>query len=486
VDFLDLLRQRLEGLLAERSGLNDQAEAIFSAAAAEQRSDLTDAEDAGLKALKAERTRVDTAITELEERVADIEAVRRSADDAAEKVRSFGIRMPGKETSTSGDDPLARGREFGSPTEVRNAAFRAIESVRGLEDDHRAAAESLVRRVDTPDGRLARHILLTGRDSYRSGFQKIMAGQPELMEDHERRAMSEARISSLTDAQGGYAVPFTLDPSIIHTSTYLGAGHPWRQLATVTSIVTDAWNGVSSAGVTASMAGEAEEVVDGSPTLAQPSIPVKKAQSFVRYTEEIYADWASYESEIRTMFAWAKDVLEDVQFTLGSGVGNNVNGIVTDLVAATSPVVATDTADNLLAVDLYKLEAALAKRFRTGASMVAARATFNKVRQLDTAGGAQLWERIGNNMPAQLLGYPVHEGENIDSTWGSGENYVLIFGDVRQAYRIIDRVGTTIQNFPALFGTTNNLPNGTGGLRMVWRFGAGVVNPTAAKILNVT
>ena len=383
-------------------------------------------------------------------------------------------------------DPFERGREFGNPGEVRDLAFRAIEQVSDLPDEARAAAERLVRRVDQPDGRLARHVLLTGRDAYRSAFQKVMANAEHLMTDAERQAVIEARASSLTDAAGGYAIPFTLDPSIIHTATYTGSINPFRALATVTPVTGDNWNGVSSAGLTAGMAGERDEVIDAAPTLAQPSISVKKAQAFVKYTEEIYADWSGYEGEIRTMFMWAKDVLEDSQFSLGSGSGNNVNGIVTDLVAASTPIVASVTSNAIAAVELYALEDALAARFRAGSSFVATRAIFNKFRQLDTGGGAALWERIGAGLPSQLLGYPIYECESMDSTYGSGENYVMIFGDVRQCYRIIDRVGMTVQNFPALFGTGNNLPNGTGGLRMVWRFGAKVVNTTAAKILNVT
>jgi HK97 family phage major capsid protein len=384
------------------------------------------------------------------------------------------------------DDPFRAGAEFAPAGEVRSTAFRAIEQVRGLDDHHRESAEHLVRSIDMPDGRLARHIILTGRDAYRSAFQKMMAGRSELLADAERQALIESRASSLVDADGGYAVPFTLDASVIHTATYAGAMHAWRQLATVTPVVTDNWNGVSSAGVTASMVGEMDEATDGSPTLSQVSIAVKKAHAFVRYTEEIYADWASYEAEIRSMFTWAKEVLEDSQFTLGSGTGNNVNGLVTDLVAASTPIVASAGANAFAAADVYALEDALAKRFRAGASFLAARATFNKVRQFDTSGGSALWERIGAGMPPELIGYPIYEAENMDSTYGSGENYIAVFGDIAQAYRIIDRVGMTIQNFPALMGATNNLPNGTGGLRLVWRFGAKTVNTTAAKVLNIT
>lgn len=398
-------------------------------------------------------------------------------------------KVPGAPTMVvpNRDDPFERGREFGAPGEVRSLALRAIEKTQGLDPEHRASAEKLVRQIDTPDGRLARHILITGRDDYRSAYQKLLAGRPELLLDNERQALAESRMSSLTDAQGGYAIPFTLDPTVVDTAAHAGFGHEWRRLADVTTIVTDNWNGVTSAGVTAYMTGEATEAIDGSPTLGQVSISPKKGEAFVVYTEEVYADWAQYESEIRRMFAIAKDELEDTQFTTGSGSGNNVNGIVTDLVAASTPIVASVGSNTFTSPDIYAMENELAKRFRSNAEWLAGRTTYNKIRQFAaTTDGADLWERIGAGMPAQVLGYPINEAENMDVSFGSGENYILILGDIRQCYKIVDRVGMTIQGFPALMGSTNNLPNGTGGLRMVWRYGAKVVNSTAAKILNVT
>lgn len=469
------LRSQLEALEARKAAVKVELLEIV-----ERDGDPTEDEAVQTRSLVAEHEEIGPKADALADEIRSLEAVL-NAPERAREVASPTVIV------RNSVDPFERGREFGAPGEVRSLAFRAIEQVSDLPDEARAAAESLVRRVDQPDGRLARHILLTGRDLYRSAFQKVIANAEHLMTDGERQAVMEARASSLTDAAGGYAIPFTLDPSIIHTATYSGSMNPFRMLATVTPVTGDNWNGVSSAGLTAGMAGEQDEVVDAAPTLAQPTIAVKKAHAFVKYTEEIYADWSGYEGEIRTMFDWAKNVLEDSQFTLGSGSGNNVNGIVTDLVAASTPIVASVTANDITTMgDAYGLENALAARFRPGASFVSTRTILNKWRSIDTAGGSNLWERIGAGMPSQLLGYPVYESEGMDSTYGSGENYVAIFGDVAQCYRIIDRVGMTVQNFPALMGTGNNLPNGTGGIRMVWRFGAKVVNTTACKILNVT
>lgn len=439
-----------------------------------------------------ERTQFAADVAEFEETGPKLEGMRgelaqlEQIANAPEQARETAA-APAVVTRTT-EDPFARGREFGQPLEVRDAALRAVEQVTGLTDDHRGSAERLLRERDTARGDLARHILVTGRAAYRSAFAKFMAGVPEVMNDEERQAVMEARVGSLSDAAGGYAVPFVIDPTVIDTGTHLGVGNPWRALANVISVVGDNWQGVSSAGVTASMVGEATEATDGTPTFAQPAITVKKAQAFVPFTMEIGMDYPGFEGEIRRMFGIAKEELEDLQFTLGSGSGNNVNGLVTDLVAAGgSVVVASATANDITTLaDTFAMENALAPRFRSGASWLSTRTIYNKWRAIDTAANTTNWERLGPGLPAQLVGYPMYEAQNMDSTYGSGENYVAILGDIRQAYNIIDRVGMSIELIPHLFGTGNNYPNGTRGLYMSWRFGAKTVNTTAARILNIT
>lgn len=74
-------------------------------------------------------------------------------------------------------------------------------------------------------------------------------------------------------------VPFTLDPSIILTSD--GSINPLRRISRVVQTVTDNWNGVSSAGVTAEWLAEAAESADAAPTLAQPTVAVHKGSAFI-------------------------------------------------------------------------------------------------------------------------------------------------------------------------------------------------------------
>jgi predicted phage gp36 major capsid-like protein len=72
----------------------------------------------------------------------------------------------------------------------------------------------------------------------------------------------------------------------------------------------------------------------------------------------------------------------------------------------------------------------------------------------------------------------------MDTTIVSGSNdYVLLLGAFDQ-YRIIDRVGTTIQYIPVLFGA-NQRPSGQSGWFANRRLGADVLTSTAFKLLRL-
>src|SRR3546814_12886589 len=93
--------------------------------------------------------------------------------------------------------------------------------------------------------------------------------------------------------------------------------------------------------------------------------------------------------------------------------------------------------------DVYTLDNSLPARYRANSSWLANRAIYNRIRQFDTAGGAQMWERIGGAQPNELLGRPALEDEDMDSTLGgagASSSYVLVYGGF-QHYVIADRIG---------------------------------------------
>jgi HK97 family phage major capsid protein len=233
---------------------------------------------------------------------------------------------------------------------------------------------------------------------------------------------------------------------------------------------------------------EFEEVSDDSPTLAQPTATVTKAQAFIPFSIEVGQDWGSLESEMARLIQDAKDVEEATAFATGAGTGVNPQGVLT---GATSTVAAGTAAFTV--AHGYALLEALPARFRPNAVFVANLTQYNRIRQLDTAGGANLWvqnltQGIGNdatgNIGATFLGKPAYESSVMSSVLTAGAK-LMIFGDFRY-FLIVDRIGMTVEIVPHLFGATNQRPIGSRGLLAYWRNTSRVLSTAAFKTLVTT
>ena len=367
-----------------------------------------------------------------------------------------------------------------SDSEYRDVAMRAIEEVGGVNDDERAHAEGVVRRQDRS---VALRVALTSTPEYREAFAIAATRGLAACAPDQVRALERA--ASLTDNAGGYAVPFTFDPTIIQTATK--SANSFRAVSRVVQTTTDTWNGVSSGGVTFSWDAEGAEVSDDAPTLAQPSIAVHKGSGFVPFSVEIGGDWAAIESDLRVEFMTGKDNLEGAAFATGSGSGQPT-GITTALDGSSSEL-APATAEAFAIADVYATEVALPSQYQANASWHANKGTYSAIRQFDTAGAASLWERIGAGLPPELLGYPVYESSDMKSSASinpaaSADNFILVLGDFSN-YVIVDRVGVSVELVPHLFHTTSNRPSGQRGLYCWFRTGADSVNDAAFRMLSI-
>lgn len=373
------------------------------------------------------------------------------------------------------------------PADLRARAIIAVESTEHVSDQVRESALATLERADNKRGDLARHIIATGSTEYRQAFARVLAAMStDVLDGDERKAFTEARELTL-GGTAGYATPYVFDPTIIKTGE--GSVNPLREISTVRQIVSDKWHGVTSGEVTASYVSEGDEANDDSPTLTDPSIEVHKAHAFVPFSIEAGEDWVGMESDIADLIRDAKDDLEAEKFTVGTGSGQPT-GVITAVAAwnSQSSIVDPNTAEAFGVADIYAVEEALPPRHRRNASFLANKAIYNKVRQLDTTGGAALWERLGAATPAQLIGYPAREASDMDGEWEPGtteaHNYLLLFGDFRKFY-IIDRVGLTVELVPHLLGSTRGYPTGKRGFYAYWRNGADVVDGNAFRLLDV-
>jgi HK97 family phage major capsid protein len=425
-------------------------------------------------------------------------------EQRVDAVRSAAL-VPGSQERTPGEGPdfmrhrgnpyedldRVRGANLNERSAVADLRTRALYAVElageQLSEDQQERAERLVR--GDRRGRIAQHLLLTGSEEYQRAFESLLSngGSPALLDEDEYAAykLAEAhrRAMSLTDAAGGFLVPFTLDPTIILTNA--GSANPFRQVSTVKTITTDSWNGVSSAGVTAEWLAESGQVADASPTFAQPSITPKKAAAWVQGSFEVLSD-SGFGTEVGPLLADAKDRLEATAFTTGNGT-TQPKGVVTAVSAVGASLVASATTDTYAVADVYAVEQALPPRHRlTGApSWMANKAIINKTRQFDTSGGSSFWANLGMGQPEQLLGAPIYEASAMDGVINAAaDNYALLLGDFRNFY-IVDRVGMTMVYEPLVKGA-NGRPTGEAGWFAYWRVGSDVVNADAFRLLNIT
>jgi HK97 family phage major capsid protein len=70
------------------------------------------------------------------------------------------------------------------------------------------------------------------------------------------------------------------------------------------------------------------------------------------------------------------------------------------------------------------------------------------------------------------------------STGATTGTRLIIGGDFRQGFKVIDRLGMTAELLPHMLGT-NRLPLGVRGLYVYWRTGSGVVATNAFRYLEM-
>jgi HK97 family phage major capsid protein len=421
-----------------------------------------------------------------------------------------GERLSAKLTELDDDIAVAEQRLLVKPgfggkrrapcTEARGRALDLVELVEKRSDlVSLGMAERVTRLIEedrSRDDRAARWALAAADPNYATAFAKWIAdpiGGHLTWTENERHAFAEAqneaRAMSLTNGQTGhYLVPFALDPAVVLTNTGTSVGSAdLRTAFTVKTIATDVYHGVASDGVTAEWIAEATEVADASPTLAQPTIDVHKADAFVPFSVEVELDSDELLANLQVMFFDAKSRLEAAAFITGNGT-TQPKGLITALVA--DGKLATSTASNVFTPgdDVYALKKSLPARYRKKAGWLANEDLYDEIRKSITDGATPtingFWADLGQGVPPLLLGHPVFETSEMDATYGSGENYVMAYGDLK-SYYVIDRIGATVELVPHLFGE-NGRPTLQRGVLVWWRTGGDLVNTDALRVLNVT
>lgn len=357
-------------------------------------------------------------------------------------------------------------------TQLADALTAAVEAQVG--EDNIEQVRVLAKR-HASDQAWVRQLVVRSSDAYRSAFQKLMVGAGAYLDNEERAAVAVG-----TAAQGGVLVPTFLDPTVIITNN--GSSNVMRRISRVVTLTSgNVWNGVTSAGVTASWDAELAEVSDDSPTFSAVSVPVYKAQAFVQASTEAFEDIAGLESDVLRMFTDARDRLEAAAHATGSG-SSQPTGIFT-AIGASQQIVST-TAATIGLVDLDTIYYNLPVRWRPNATWVMHPRYALAIKDLGTAVSASFTTDLTQGTSGTLLGRPVVESDEAPSTQTTTvKDSEIMFGDFSN-FLIVDKPGSTvIQPIPFLLNTANNLPDGRSGWLMHWRGGSDSLVDAAFRLL---
>jgi HK97 family phage major capsid protein len=453
---LEELRARLDAIEAERATIHQTAGDAALDETQQTRWDALDTEEVDVRA--------QLVTAEVEDRAA------RAARVAASRSQ-FGARF------NPTQDPHAALLGGGASRQALiDGNLRAMDGRIDDAGEQRAFERTLRRHAR--DIQWAQQLLARSTPAYESGWLKLMRGEGILLTNEERAAMAVG-----TNTAGGYLVPTHLDPTLILTSE--GSDNTLRQLARVVTLtVGNTWHGVSTAGVTASFDGELAEVSDDSPAVDTEGIPVHQAQAFVQASFQAFEDIAGLESDVRMLFADAKDRLEGDKYNNGSGTGEP-KGIFTALDANTNVEIVSTTAATIGIVDLNAVYRGVAKRWRRRGTW-----HMNSLYSLAIKGlGTQVSNAYSGDLTQAptdfILGRPVNEDEDApDTQTTTTRDNEIAFGDFSN-FLIIDKPGSfAVEFIPNLFHVNNNLPNGRRGWLAHWRTGSDSVNDVAFRLLQ--
>lgn len=351
--------------------------------------------------------------------------------------------------------------------ELRDRALKVLDDrdvTHHLTDADMSKVYDLTRQLGEKHNQ---HLIATMRPEYRSAFGKRMAGREWDLTDGEKRALDEVRAWSV--GSDSTVIPELFDPTVIMSNA--GAINPIRSISRILTGTADMWEGLYSAGVTASWDQEAAEVSDDDPAFTRPTITAHKAAAFVPFSVEFQGDWEQLGAEVVRMFADAKNRLESDAFANGTG-SNQPTGYVYSLNANTYAET-TPTTDGAFGVeDLYKTMNALPRRWRPGATWVVSLDVANEIRAFGTAVAHTYTVDLTEGYNFRLLGLPMVEHSAAPTRTGTtGAENILVLGDFGQ-FGIYDRIGMSVELVPHLFSTGNGRPTGSRGYYAFWRVGS--------------
>jgi HK97 family phage major capsid protein len=299
-------------------------------------------------------------------------------------------------------------------------------------------------------GQLKAGVPIRDEDIDYAGIKSWNDAFPMYLRSRDDRAIEQKALSVGSDPDGGQWVPTAVSNRII---TQVYESSPIRQLATVENISTDALEMPSDLGqIDCGWVGETDpRPVTGTPQVGTIRIPVFEMYAQPQATQKLLEDaaidvtaWLS--NKIAQRFAR----VEASAFVNGTGIGQP-RGFLTYPNGTTLPgtiqQVHSGSATALTSDGLITLMVTLKEPYAPNANWLMQRATVGSVMLLKDGDGQYIWRAgLDGGKPSVLLGSPVMQAADMQPVGANG--LAVAFGDFRQAYTIVDRLGITTLRDP--------------------------------------
>lgn len=308
---------------------------------------------------------------------------------------------------------------------IEGSMSKAEDLIESMQKIEAAAKRSGVAKEETQEN-------AEEREAFRAYFR---SGKESAME----------KMSSYSDPAGGYTIIPELDREITRV---INETSLVRQFATVKSIGTDQYEKMQRVGrATARWRDrEAGAQETSRPNFEKISIKVHELEAMPSLPSNLVNDSViDIEAEVRDAVAEEFSLAEGLAFIQGNGSGQPRGLLSYDAGTSWGQIEQVNSGDaSLLTADgLQAMVTALKDGYRQGARWYMNRLTRGAARTLKDGQGNYLWQpNFQQGEPMSILGYPVTSFEDMPDV--AVNALPIIFGDLKKAYKIIDRTGTRV------------------------------------------
>jgi HK97 family phage major capsid protein len=369
------------------------------------------------------------------------------------------------------------------------AEVKAVEEGRKAMEAQIAALETAMSRPGAPSTEQDVKALAAKRKKLFNDFARLDDDEnkryfhsfvkEQIKDERELKALSVG-----SDPNGGYLVMPEFG-GIVTTKIYETS--PIRQLASSLTIGTDSYEVVlDNDEAAASWVGETQtRNTTSTPTLGKLSIPVNELQAMP------YASQKMLDDGIIDIESWLADKVaqyfarkEATAFVAGTG-NNQPRGLLsyaggTDITQQQVEQVVTGSASTFTYAGLVNLQAALKEEYQAGAVFLIKRSSIANLLTIVDGNARPIFNLTfdkNTGVQSGIMGQSLYFANDVPAV--ASNALAMIYGDIKRAYLILDRIGIRVLRDP--FTSKPNVQFYT-----TKRVGGAVVNFEAFKIAKIS